>query len=185
MSNVFPGVLHSSAGWPTIEKSFNEDPMGRRFDLSTKGVKSIYGSGNCMTNWNAKSKTIKSGPDLVDKLPPPFAVGSLADKSHDVLLQSLLLKGGFSKPILRMLTRVGKLVMHTTFAKSEVDSKCHASESTMETESHFAISFFSYIFLFTDCLLDSVFDSSAGNCAVLYSKGDYAPVGLRIQRTVL
>ena len=63
--------------------------------------------------------------------------------------------------------------------------KCHASESTMETESHFANLFFLYVFLFTDCLLDSVFDSSAGNCAVLYSKGDYTLVGLRIQRTVL
>ena len=64
--------------------------------------------------------------------------------------------------------------------------KVHASESTMETESHFANYFlFLYSFLFTDCLLDSVFDSSAGNCAVLYSKGDYTLVGLRIQRTVL
>ena len=47
------------------------------------------------------------------------------------------------------------------------------------------IDFLNIYFFFTDCLLDSVFDSSAGNCAVLYSKGDYAPVGLRIQRTVL
>jgi len=44
---------------------------------------------------------------------------------------------------------------------------------------------FFHICLFTDCLLDSVFDSSAGNCAVLYSKGDYTLVGLRIQRTVI
>ena len=79
MSDVCSGCPHSPAGWPTIEKSFNVDTMCRRLDLSSKGVKTINSSGNRMTNGNAKSKTIKSGPDLVDKLPPPFAVGSLAD----------------------------------------------------------------------------------------------------------
>ena len=75
--------------------------------------------------------------------------------------------------------------LRASFHNVANDCNFHASESTMETESHFAISFFSYIFLFTDCLLDSVFDSSAGNCAVLYSKGVYTPLGLRIQRAVL
>ena len=123
MPDVGSGGPHSPASWPTIEKSFDEDTMCRRFDLSTKGVKAVNSSGNRMTNGNAKPKTFKSCPDLVDKLPPPFAVGCLADKSHDVPLQSLLLKGGFSKPIFRMLTRVGELVMHFTFTKSEVDDK--------------------------------------------------------------
>ena len=123
MSDVCSGCPHSPAGWPTIEKSFNVDTMCRRFDLSSKGVKTINSSGNRMTNGNAKPKTIKSGPDLVDKLPPPFAVGSLADKCHDIFLQSLLLEGGFSKPIFRMLTRVGELVTHFTFSKGEVYDK--------------------------------------------------------------
>jgi len=63
MPNVGSGGPHSPAGWPTIEKSFNEDTMGRRFDLSTKGVKAVNSSGNRMTNGNAKPETFKSGPD--------------------------------------------------------------------------------------------------------------------------
>ena len=123
MPDVGSGGPHSPASRPTIEKSFNEDTMCRRLDLTTEGVKTINSSGNRMTNGNAKPKTLKSCPDLVDKLPPPFAVSSLADACHDVPLQRLLLKGDFSKPIFRMLTRVGKLFMHFTFPKSEVDDK--------------------------------------------------------------
>ena len=91
MPNVGSGGPHSPAGWPTIEKSFNEDTMGRRFDLSTKGIKAVRSSGNRMTNGNAKPETFKSGPDLVNKLPPSFAMYRLADKGQNILLQSLLL----------------------------------------------------------------------------------------------
>ena len=79
MSNVIPGVHHSSAGWPTIEKSFNEDTMSREFDMSSKGVESIDGPSNRMSNGNAQPKSFKSAPDLADKFPFTLAMGSLTD----------------------------------------------------------------------------------------------------------
>ena len=90
MPDVSSGVPHSPAGWPTIEKGFHEDTMGGRFDLSTGGIKAIYNSGNRMPSGNAKPKTLKSAPDLVDQLPSAFAVGSLVDETHDIFLQGFL-----------------------------------------------------------------------------------------------
>ena len=76
-----------------------------------------------MSKRNAEAKSFKSFPDLVDKFPISLAVGSLTDKVQDISLQGFLLKGSFPEPPFRMLTSIGKLTMHTSFGKSEVDSK--------------------------------------------------------------
>jgi hypothetical protein len=87
MSNVILGVPHSPAGWPTIEKRFDEDTMGRRLDMTPKGFKSRNGPSSRMPKGNAKAKAFKSFPDLVDKLRISLAMGSLADKAQDIPLQ--------------------------------------------------------------------------------------------------
>ena len=92
MSNVNLGVPHSPAGWPTIEKGFDEDTMGRRFDMTPKGFKSRKGPSSRMPKGNAKAKTFKSFPELVGKLSISLALVSLADKAQDIFLQGFLLK---------------------------------------------------------------------------------------------
>ena len=112
MSNVIPGVPHSPAGWPTIEESFDEDSMSRRFDMTPKGFKSGECSCSRMSRRNTKVESLKSFPDLVDKFPISLAMSSLTDKVHDISLQGFLLKGSFPKPSLRMLSSIGKLTIH-------------------------------------------------------------------------
>ena len=83
MSNVFSSASHSSAGWPTIEKSFDEDTMSRGFDTTPKGFKPRDGPSSRMSNRNAKAESFKSFPDLVLKFLKPLAVSSLAEKFQD------------------------------------------------------------------------------------------------------
>ena len=76
-----------------------------------------------MSKRNAKAKSFKSFPELVDKFPIPLAMSSLTEEGQDMSLQGFLLKGHFAKPVFRMLTSIGKLTMHTFFGKDEVDRK--------------------------------------------------------------
>ena len=103
VSDITASGSHSSAGWPTIEESFDIDTMGRRFNLAIKTLETIDSSGNRMANRNAKSESLRSTSNLVDKLSSPFALSSLINDLKDVFLQSSLFKGRLPKPVTRML----------------------------------------------------------------------------------
>jgi hypothetical protein len=121
MSNVIPGVPNSPAGWPTIEESFDEDTMSRRFDMTPKGLSLERALAVACPSGMPMSK--RNANDLVDKFPISLAMSSLTDKVHDISLQGFLLQGGFSKQFFRMFSSIGELTIHTIFSKSEVDSK--------------------------------------------------------------